>query len=161
MEIANGTPTRSVKISGQIFTVPLPFKVGHTCTVGEASSLNQALTENVRNNNAKAVTTASEDKENPFDQAKAQAGIDAYIKGYEFGQRRSATADPVEKEALDIARELVRNALRKKNVKLSSVTAAQLTEQARKAVADNPQITVHARKRIKERDKLAADILGD
>jgi len=158
MQIEKGTATRKITISEKSFNVPTPFSEGHKCTAGEASALNQTLGENVRNNMAKAVKVAVEKGE--FDQAKAQAAIDEHVKNYEFGQRRASTVDPVEKEALDIARDLIKDGLRKENVKLSSVSTAEMTKRAREVVTANPKITEVAKKRVAERDEFVAGLLG-
>ncbi len=153
MDFNKETPTGSFVIQGKTFQVPKPFAEGQTLTNSEAGVLNQSLAENVRNNWAARVK--KEVEEGTFDQTKIQAEIDAYIEEYDFGVRRGrGPSDPVEREALNMAKEIVRNALREKGYKLADVPKDDITRLAEEAVAANPDITKEAKRRVDQRGKL-------
>ena len=99
-EVETGPSTQSITILGLRFSVQSPYSVGHICTKGEAGALNQKRLESIRN---KLAVTAK-------DRALTQADVDAYAASYAFGERtaRRRTNDPVEAEALELARRLVR-----------------------------------------------------
>jgi hypothetical protein len=99
-EIETGPATEAITILGLRFNLQTPYSAGHVCTKGEASALNQKRLESIRN---KLAVTAK-------DRALTQADVDAYAASYVFGERtaRRRTNDPVEAEALEVARQLVR-----------------------------------------------------
>ena len=155
MQFNKETPTGSFIIQERAFKIPKPFIEGHQCTGAEAGVLNQILAENVRNNLAQRVKKAVE--ENTFDQASMQGEIDQYIEEYEFGVRRGrGPTDPVEREALNIAKEHVKEALRTAGYKLADVETGDINRLAEDVVAENPDITKEAERRVKGRGKIAA-----
>jgi hypothetical protein len=99
-EIETGPATQAVTILGLRFDVQSPYCAGHVCTKGEDRALNQRRLESIRNN------LAAKAKQG----ALTQAYGDAYAASYQFGERSggSRTHDPVEAEALEMARRLVR-----------------------------------------------------
>ena len=99
-EIETGPATQSVTILGLRFNLQSPYSAGHVCTKGEATALNQKRLESIRNHLAVKAK----------DGALNQADVDAYAASYVFGERTSGrrTSDPVEAEALELARRLVR-----------------------------------------------------
>lgn len=160
MQYDANTPTTEVTIQGHGFKVPQPFADGHTCNANQAAALNQLLTENVRNNFAGRIKKAEE----AGAAVPTQEELDTYIAGYEFGVRSGGggSSDPVSKEAMNIARDLVKNAIAKKEgVKLSDVSAAEITKLA-KGVLDGEKgeaIRKKAAKIVKDREALASDEL--
>jgi hypothetical protein len=98
--IGTGPTTQSITILGLRFSVQSPYATGHICTEGEARALNQKRLESIRNNLAAAAKHG----------ALTQAEVDTYAASYVFGVRtaRRRTNDPVEAEALELARRLVR-----------------------------------------------------
>lgn len=161
MKIDKKAPSREITIQGKQFSVPEPFSEGHTCTTAEASALNQVLAENVRNNNANAVKKAVED--GSFDQATAQKWLDDYIAAYEFGARRSGgrIADPVERRALELATEKVKEKIRAHpEYSLSDFPAAKIRELAESVLEKNPALREAAKQSIEiERKTASADDL--
>lgn len=158
MQFNKETPTGSFVIQGQSFSIPRPFAEGHTCTKSEADVLNQTLAENARNNMSANVKKAIDAGD--FDLVKVQADIDGYLEDYDFGVRRGrAPADPVEREALVIAREAVKTALRQKGFKLADVAAEDIARLAEDAIAANAEITKEAKRRVDQRAKLGVDQL--
>ena len=98
-EIVAGPATEVVTILGLRFHVQSPYSAGHVCTKGEARALNQKRLESIRNHLA---ITAK-------DRALTQADVDTYAASYVFGERTARrTNDPVEVEAMELARRLVR-----------------------------------------------------
>lgn len=149
MQITPDAPTKVVKIAGHDFTLPEPFTADHLAGASElgnpeilAGVMNQTFHENIRNNFAnkvKAAIKADEAPEDgaesvPFDLAALQTELDKYVAEYEFGVRRSGGssgktfADPVEQEMYNMAREKVKEALRKKNITLKTIENEKLEE---------------------------------
>lgn len=159
-EITASTPRDEITIAGETFSVPQPYAEGHVLTANEAGALNQVFAENVRNNLASKVKEAKE--AGAFDALEFQATVDAYTSSYEFGVRSGGggrVGDPVQAEALDIARDIVRDSLRKKGYKLADVKAAQITELAKgvlaKGNATSEAILEQARQRVEARRAIA------
>jgi hypothetical protein len=149
-EITETTPRKDVTISGQSFKVAEPYSEGHVLSAGEASALNQTYSENIRNNMAATVKAAID--AGTFDLVAMQGTIDDYMEEYEFGVRTGGgrSGDPVEREAMGIAREKVREKLRKDGFDMKTVTAKYVTETAAKAIAGgkNPAIWALAKQRV-------------
>ncbi len=155
MEFNKETPTGSVIIQGKNFDIPRPFGEGYACTVSDASVLNQTLAENTRNNWADRVK--KEVEADTFDQSRMQAEIDEYLEGYEFGVRRGrGPADPVEREALNIAKEIVKKAIREKGMKLADIDTEDINRLAEQVIADNADVTKEAKRRVDQRGKMTA-----
>lgn len=159
-----------VTIAGLVFEVEDRFAEGQTITLteGQASSFNQLLRENVRNNFAgevKAARTVNNEDGTTTEvllsdeqRAKLQSDLDAYVAGYDFGVRRAGTPkapkDPVLAEALNIAKQAVRAALTARNL---SVKADQVNELAAQALEKNrDKFVEEAKRRIAEASELAS-----
>jgi hypothetical protein len=135
-EIETGPATEAITILGRRFNFPpSPYSAGHVCTKGEARALNQKRLEGIRN---KLAVTAK-------DRALTQAHVDAAAASFVFGERtaRLRTNDPVEAEALELARRLVRKKgqSRKENTEaarelLQSEKGDAILAQAAKRVAE-------------------------
>ena len=140
-EIVAGPATEVVTILGLRFNVQSPYSAGHVCTKGEATALNQKRLESVRN---KLAVTAK-------DRALTQADVDAYAASYAFGERvaRRRTNDPVEADALELARRLVR---KKGQSRKENTEAARELLQSEKGDA----IRAQAAKRVAELKHLMA-----
>ena len=140
-----------------IFRLPLIMNAPRARYSPEAGVLNQTLAENVRNNMSASIKKSVD--EGTFDQAGTQALIDEYIEGYVFGVRRGrGPADPVEREALVIAKEEVRRALRRQGYKLGDVDVSSINRLAEEVIEKNPAITSEAERRVKQRQGLVEDI---
>lgn len=165
MKLSAKTPTSEFVIQGVKFQVPAPFKEGHTCTSNEAAVLNQTLAENIRNNRSGMVDKAKAEAEKAgteVDLVALQKALDDYITEYEFGVRRGGgfrASDPVEKEAMNIAKEKVKEALLKRGTKLSEVTAANITELAAGVLKKYPAITEQAKVTVAAREAAATDLV--
>jgi hypothetical protein len=120
-EIETRLSTEAITIFGLRFNVQSPYSAGHVCTTGEASALNQKRRESIRN---KLAVTAK-------DRALTQADVDAYASSYVFGEctARRRTRDPVEAEALEMARRLVRK--KEQSRKENTEAARELLQSAK------------------------------
>ena len=155
MDFNKETPTGSVIIQSKNFDIPRPFAEGYVCSASDASVLNQTLAENTRNNWADRVKKELE--ADTFDQGKMQAEIDEYLENYEFGVRRGrGPADPVEREALNIAKEIVRKAIREKGMKLGDIDTEDVNRLAEQVIAENPDVTKEAKRRVDQRNKMTS-----
>ena len=87
--------------------------------------------------------------------AVRQENVDAYIKERDTGGRGGrVSTDPVRKEALAMATDFVKNALRKKGHKLANVDTGEIKRLTLEAIANNPGITKEAERRVDERSKM-------
>lgn len=163
-EINSSTPREQYTIAGQTFNVFQPYAEGHVLTANEASSMNQTFAENIRNNFAKRVKEAVD--AGTFDQDMLQSQLDDYMNDYEFGVRTGGggrVGNPVEAEALRIAKDKVRAALQRKGEKLSDYTAAAITEAAKGVLAGprGDEIRAVAKTIVEAAAGVGDDDLGD
>lgn len=146
-------PVKSLTVLGLTVDIEVPYSEGHVLNASEASVLNQTFTENVRNNTAKVV----KEKLAAGDTAGATAVITEYAAKYTFNERTATTAvsrkmDPVEKEALAIAKAKVLQALEAKGVKVKDVNADELKAKIAE-VAKNPKVILAAEAEVASRAK--------
>lgn len=111
----------TITIQGVKLRVLARYSEGHTLTANEAAALNQTLSENLRNNFASRVKTLKETAERegePIPEEVIRKEFEEYAAKYEFGARRAVhvSADPVEKEALKIAKKTVEEKLKLNNI---------------------------------------------
>ena len=166
--------TDEITIAGQVFSVPVRYAAGHVLTEGEASALNQTYHENLRNNFAKTVkdarvvpanaetgAEASTKELTESDVAALQSELDTYAAQYEFGVRTASTrvpADPVAREAINIAKEVIRAKLRETK---QTATAEQVAELANKLVERDGKYHELAQQRVDAMKAIADASLGD
>ena len=139
--------TSQITIAGKQFNVEPRFAEGHVLTANEASALNQTYFENLRNNFAAKAKEGGD--------AGSQEAFDTYAASYQFGVRTGGggSRDPEAVEALNIARDSVRDIIRKSGKKLSDYSAAAITETAQRLLAHEvkgPEIRELAKKRVAE-----------
>jgi hypothetical protein len=155
------TPTREITVSAVNLSVPQPFTEGHVLTEMESKVLNQTLAENLRNNFAgtvKKATEAAEKAKQPLDVAALQKAMSKYVEGYEFGVRRSGVSlDPVEREAMALATERVKEALKAKGHKIADVGKEKIAELASQAIDKNPSFMEQAKRVVAERAKIGSE----
>lgn len=166
MDLENA-PRNTITIKGFQFSVPAPFTEGHVLRENEASVLNQTYAENIRNNYAskvEAAKAAAAEAGGEVDLVALQDGLNEYVQTYDFGVRSSSgprePADPVEKEALNLAKAHVKKALQKEGHKLSDVGAEQITELAKQLLEKHPIIRENAKKIIEAKKAAGAELLG-
>lgn len=161
MKVDANTPRTEITVQGTTFTVPQPYKEGDTLQANEAGALNQLVSENLRNNFASKVKDALDEVGGSVDKldiAALQAELDSYAVSYEFGVRRGGgftPKDPVERAALNIARQLVRQALKKKGIDLKTLPEGKLDELAHSVIATRPDITEAAKKQVEATQSVA------
>lgn len=138
----------SLTISGRTFTVSPKFEAGHVLTANEAATLNQTWYENLRNN------FAGKAKE-----GGSQEDFDAYASKYEFGVRTGGggSRDPVEVEAMNLARDAVRKGIQNSGKKVSDYTAKAISEAAAKLLERNPVYREKARERVAQMQEVAGE----
>lgn len=123
-------PTSPVTIAGVSFTITLPFLSGHVCSAGEARVLNIARTDAIRNSFARRVKEVLGSRTEGLSLAeneRLQAELAVLDANYSFRPDEPLrSADPVQAEALRIAKSKVEEALQKRGVKLESLSSEQL-----------------------------------
>jgi len=158
------TMSEQITIQGLTFNVPVPYSEGHPLTAGEASALNQVFHENLRNNFAARIKKLKEAAA-PIDADELQKALDEYAGSYAFGVRTSggprAVADPVKREAINLAKAAIKAALAAKGKSVKDAGGNEwLAEKAAELVETRPQFTEQAKARLAEQQALASDILG-
>lgn len=107
---------KAIVIAGVEFTAPFKYAEGHVLNAVEAKTLNQTRFENLRNNFAKTVKDSLEGKEGAVPQDQLAAKFAEYEAGYEFAQPgtggSTAKLDPIEREAISIATDIVKDKMR-------------------------------------------------
>jgi hypothetical protein len=150
------TETHKLTIAGKTFNVSPRYAEGHTLTANEANALNQTYFENLRNNFAgKAKDGGDEGSQEAF--AK-------YAEGYKFGERTGGgggSRDPIEVEAMNLARDAVKKAIVKKGGKSGDYKAAAISAAAAKLVEANPVFREKAKERVEQMQAVAGDTIGD
>lgn len=153
MEITTSTPTDTIGIAEQVVKVHTPYKEGHTCTENEAASLNQTRKENIRNNQREPVQKLLKEGKNLAEISKV---VLDYSKTYEFGQVGGGghAANPTERRALLIIKGIIEDGLRKKGVKLDTVSAKDMSAKCRTVLDQNPQVMETAKAQIEAEGKV-------
>lgn len=103
--------SKTITILGEKFEITAPYAEGQTLTAVEARVLNQTRAENIGNNLRKVVKEAQE-KNDLSGVAEKVAAFDAEYTFSMPGQSAPRIVDPVEREALKLAREYVGNKLK-------------------------------------------------
>ena len=151
-----------ITIQGQTFKVPIRYAAGHTLNEGEASALNQTLHENLRNNFAKKV---SDGMDAGTGLEVLQQQLDDYANEYQFGVRTGGggfRGDPVMTLALNIAREMVRQAIKTKGMDLEEWPASRISTAAKALLerqGEDGRIIQTARKQVEAEKEAAKDAM--
>lgn len=152
-----------ITIQGQAFKVPIRYAAGHALTEGEAGALNQTLHENLRNNFAKKV---AEGVEAGVPIATLQQQLDDYANDYQFGVRTGGggfRGDPVMTLAMNVARELVRSAVKEKKLDPEEWPASRISQAAKALLdsqGDDGKIIQMARKQIEAEKEAAKEAMA-
>lgn len=165
MQFNQETPRNEITIQGQQFLVPAPFVEGYAVTAGEASALNQLLAENVRNNFAGKMKAAQAKAEETGGEVEifSQENLDAYVAEYEFGVRRAggsreASFPPDVREARRIATDMIKTALKAKNLTIKSVDPEKMEEMV-STLAGRDDVVKEAQRRLKQVEKISIEDL--
>lgn len=159
----DGAERSGITVKGIVLKVPAPFKEGHVLRPNEAAVLNQTYAENLRNNFSNTVAKAIEEA-GGADKVKVkdlQKQLDSYVTEYDFGVRRAGTitADPVEREALKLAKEKVKEALKAKGIKLKDFPTDKLNALAEEAVGKYPEFTTQAQAIVEAKKSVGLESL--
>lgn len=176
VQVNTDTPHGEITIQGGTFSYPRPYAAGtHELTEGEASTLNQTLGENLRNNFAATIRGKFEDYRKANNMAEdAEVGIDVldkdeldaefadYAAKYEFGVRQASAgprqpADPVGKEAHKIAWERIKAMLTQKGIKLDSVDKEKRAALVKQVIEKYPDVTEEAQRRVQAAASIAVE----
>jgi len=160
--------TKEITIAGQTFTVLQPYAAGHAITEAEAKALNQVRAENVRNNMASKVKAAVEGtaKEGEPTADTIAAAVAAYDAAYIFnlasvgGGKRPT--DPVEVEALRIARDQFATFAASKKLTVKAIKEAKGEDwylEKIAALAERDDVVKEAKRRVKAREASAESAL--
>lgn len=147
-------------VRGVSVEIDEPYNEGHVCTNGEADALNQTRKENVRNNVVSSADRIEEKESRKLSEAEIQKMVTDYAADYQFGVRQSVTRDPVEAEAMDAARGIVRDAIRKKGLSLKEFPSSKITELASNYLAGPAGVTLRERAKavVEARAKVAGEL---
>lgn len=155
-------------IAGQEFTISQPYVEGHQLTAAEAKQLNQVRAENIGNNLREAVKQALEKGTPSVDELRAQ--VADYDSKYNFsmgGGGGASRKDPVEREAIKLAKEAVKAHLLKLGRKLTDIPAGMTKEDWESKLEDSiestaarPEILAEAKKNVAAAKKTSDRLLG-
>ncbi len=171
MNAENPSTHKEITIAGHAFPVLQPYAAGHVVTEAEAKALNQVRAENIRNNMASKVKAAFATEDRKEDDPTPETIADlvaAYDNAYEFtlasvGAGRKPT-DPVEAEALKIARAIFADWASSKKLTVKAVKE-KIGEDAYNAklaeIAERAETVKEAKRRVEQRTKQASAALDD
>jgi len=87
--------------------------------------------------------------------AVRQEEVDAYLEERDSGVRGGPVPiDPVYRETLTMAKDIVKNAVREKGFKLANVDTDHIERLTKEVIANNPDITKEAKRRVDQRSEL-------
>ena len=159
--------TKEISIHDQAFSVTAPYAEGQVITALEAKALNQTRAENIANNFRKRIKTALEfaevePKPEGYETLDAvRAALTAYDAAYTFSMPSSREpVDPVEREAVKLAKESIRAALAADGRKFKDVDEEKL-EAAIQKLSEREDILAEAKRRVKASKKSAENTLAD
>lgn len=158
--------TKTVTIQGVQFDISQPYAEGHILNAAEAKYLNQVRAENIGNNVRKEITETKEANggEVPPEMLESlRAKVAEYDRTYEFRLTSNGggarIVDPVEREAISIAKAAVRTQIKKENRKLlkadeqptseTDITRERFDELVAE-VAQRADVLKIAKRRVKE-----------
>jgi hypothetical protein len=155
---------KKITISGQTFEVGQPYAAGHQLNEAEARSLNQTRAENIGNNFRKAVKEAGDDPAKLNEVANQLAAYDAKYT-FAMGGGAREPVDPVDREAMAIAKKAVKGSVEQKyGVKLSEWLKTEGNQEkydaAVESVSQRDNVIAQAKNIVKARAKGAGDIEG-
>lgn len=157
---------KTIMIAGVEFTAPYKYAAGHALTEIEAKVLNQTRFENLRNNFASTVKASAEGKEGAVPADQLASKFAEYEASYEFAQPGTGTGatrlDPIEREAVSIATDIVKEKMR--TLGKSWLPPKEASDEAKEAykatrdnkvaeIAGNEAVIAQARKNVAARSK--------
>lgn len=166
------TGLKSLMIAEVTFEAPFKFQAGHVLSEAEARTLNQTRFENLRNNFAPKVKASKEGKEGAIPADQLAAEFAKFEAAYEFsmpgaGGTSTRSLDPIEREALAIARDVVKAKLAERGQSYNPPkdVSDEQKDTYKKTIADKvaevaarDEIIALAKKNVAARDKGLASI---
>lgn len=150
--------TKELSIHGEKFTVNAPYAEGHTINAAEAKTLNQTRGENIANNFRSQVRDALDGKGEGLD-AVRQA-FASYDQEYTFamGGGTRVSMDPVEREAISIAKASLKELIREqKGMSVKDYLAIEGNQDKYDAnvekISTKDEVLKVARKRVADKKK--------
>lgn len=148
--------TKTKLISGLTFDLTVPYSEGHVVNAAEAKALNQTRLENIGNNVRKKLQEFVDEGKSPADIAAYVSEVDAnYVFTLSSGGSRSSL-DPYEREAIRIAKELVKAHLAKTGRKLT-VAPEGVTEDEWESKIQDQIDTISTSEQVVKAAKKAVD----
>lgn len=154
--------TKTKTIEGKNFEISQPYVEGHTISAIEARVLNQTRSENIGNNIRAKLKEAIANGASDDELAQMVAELDASYVFTAAGTRAAAKLDPYEKEAVKMARELVKANLAETGRKLTVAPEGYTDEEWEEKVAAEVErvaqmdvVLEAARKEVDARQKRA------
>ena len=169
--MANETPTRVCMIKDIEVAIRIPYAEGHVLTAGEAHNLNQTRVENIRNNMTSRLNALAKAADVPVEELSEDvinqwledfaAYDESYVMTIGNAGGGKTPVDPVEKEAMRLARATITAQLKERGVLIKDVDKEALAELvAETALLD--EFVDQARKNVenqKKKSKIALDKL--
>lgn len=153
-------------INGLQFEISEPYAEGHTLNAIEARVLNQTRSENIGNNlRAKIKEMQEDDTKSEQDIYDLVADLDSRYEFTAAGVSASRKLDPVEKEAVKIARELLKQHLAASGRKLTVAPEGYTEEEwddkvaaEIERIAAEDAVVKAAKKNVEAKQKQAATL---
>ena len=142
----------TVTIAGTAYEIEPRYAEGHVLNANEAAALNQTFFENIRNNFAPRAKEGAD-----------QSALNDYVASYQFGVRTGGggARDPIQTEAMSMARDAIRDAIKKSGKNISEYTQKSITEAASKLLERDPKYLELAKKRVEELQNAATSAVQD
>jgi hypothetical protein len=158
--------TKPKVINGISFAISQPYGAGHVLTELEAKVLNQTRSENVGNNVRAKIKDMLEEGKSEADIQAYVAGVDAEYVFRTVSEGAGRSVDPYEREALKIARDLLKDHLATTGRKIT-VTPDGLTDDEWKdkvsaeveRIASTEVVLKAAKKNVDAKRKQANELL--
>lgn len=150
------SPTISFQKGAYIFPVTHPYSAGHVLTAEEAQALNQTRSENLRNNFAGTLATATKDGATP-DLTELASKFAEYDASYVFSGKRAprAPADPIGAVAYRLAKTDFMAAFKAKNMNPKDLGNDKIDAAVKRLVETKPAYMEEAKRRHESGKNLA------
>lgn len=159
--------TKTKTIEGKNFEISQPYAEGHVITAIEARVLNQTRSENIGNNVRAKLKEAIEAGASDDALAQLVADLDATYVFTAAGTRAAAKLNPYEREAIKMAKELLRNHLAASGRKLTVAPDGVTDEEWEEKIAGEIEristledVVKAAKKEVDARTKRAETLAG-
>jgi hypothetical protein len=152
-------------INGLQFEISEPYAEGHTVSAIEARVLNQTRSENIGNNARAKIKEMQEAGNSEAEIAEYVSGLDSNYQFTAAGVSASRRLDPVEREAVKIARDLLRAHLAQSGRKLTVAPEGMTDDEwddkvstEVERIAGLDEVLAAAKKNVAAKDKQSAQL---